>query len=383
MEGIDTGEVVRRLLDIPVVRELSNLLHNATRPVDWGLAGQVCRAVAGAGTSSAKVGRRDQDELETACRIAELAVLGQSGLGPVRGVSQVRVVNRTEWAEQTLLAVKPMVERLAGRLASSALPEQELSPVRPVLDSVAPLVMGAQFGMTFGFLAHRALGVWDFGLPRDPTKGAGRLLFNFPNIVQLEQELQVDAKQFRMWLVLHEVTHELLFQAVDWAGPYFNGLIESYIDSARIDPTELASKFGSLTDPQALASTLQRPEDLLPMLRNGAQETVAEKIECFLSLTEGYSSWIQRRGGMSLIDTFEQIREGMSRRSAERSSPERMLEKLFGLDLSNRNRRLGEKFVGTVAGAALFEVLWRKPENLPSIEELSRPELWISRVEVA
>lgn len=246
--------------------------------------------------------------------------------------------------------------------------------------------MGAQFGLTFGYLSHRALGTWDFGLPleatRSPTGQTGRLDFNFSNIVEVEKELEIDPRQFRMWLALHEVTHELLYQAVGWAGPYFNGLVETYIDAAEVDASELATKVQSLSDPQELIALLQRPEDLLPMLRSPVQESVAEKIECFLSLTEGYSNWILHRGGLSLVESFDQIREGMSRRMAERSSPERMLQKLFGLDLSNRNRRAGERFISAISEASRMDLLWKRVENLPALDELSQPERWISRVGV-
>lgn len=386
MEGINNSELVRRLLEIPVIREINNVLRNTTRPVDWKLAGQISQAVAGSGIQSVRPTKADVEEFAQDCRIAELAVVGQSGLGPVRGITDVRLLTRPQWTELNVNALKPLVERLASRLSASASPDTP-SPVQPVMDAIGPLVMGAQFGLTFGYLSHKALGTWDFGLPREATRSVkgqvGQLNFNFSNIVRLEEELEIDPRQFRMWLALHDVTHELLFQAVGWAGPYFNSLVENYIDAAQVDASELVAKVQSFSDPQQLASLLQRPEDLLPLLRSPIQQSVAEKIECFLSLTEGYSDWILKRGGLSLVQSFDRIREGMSRRTAERSSPERMLEKLFGLDLSNRNRRAGERFVGAIAGAGRLEVLWTKVENLPSVEELSQPERWISRVGVA
>lgn len=386
MEGINNSELVRRLLEIPVIREINNVLRNTTRPVDWKLAEQISQAVAGSGIQSVRPTKADAEEFAQACRIAELAVVGQSGLGPVRGITNVRLLTRPQWTELNVNALKPLVERLASRLSASASPDTP-SPVQPVMDAIGPLVMGAQFGLTFGYLSHKALGTWDFGLPLEATRSVkgqmGQLNFNFSNIVRLEEELEIDPRQFRMWLALHDVTHELLFQAVNWAGPYFNSLVETYIDAAQVDASELVAKVQSFSDPQQLASLLQRPEDLLPMLRSPIQQSVAERIECFLSLTEGYSDWILKRGGLSLVQSFDRIREGMSRRMAERSSPEKMLEKLFGLDLSNRNRRAGERFVGAIAEAGRLEVLWTKVENLPSADELSQPERWISRVGVA
>jgi coenzyme F420 biosynthesis associated uncharacterized protein len=380
MEGIDNAELVRRLLEIPVFREIHNVLRNSTKPVDWNLAEQISEAVSGAGLYSPRPAGADLEEFQQACRIAELAVTGNSGLGPVRGVTHVRLLWRPQWAKLNLDALKPITERLASRLSHGSFSPDQPAQFRTVLDAVGPLVMGAQFGLIFGYLSHKALGLWDFCLPRGQ---AGRLYFNYPNIVEVEEELAVDPKQFRMWLAIHEVSHELHFQAVGWARPYLTGLVEQYIDAAELDSSELATKLQTLTDPQELAFIMQRPEDLLPMLRTPVQSLIAEKIECFLGLVEGYSDWITQRASVSMVDEFDKIREGMSRRLAERSSPERMLEKLFGIELSLQTRRASERFIAAIVDAGRIDVLWSKVENLPSLEELSQPERWISRVGVS
>lgn len=379
MEGIDNSELVRGLLKIPVFREIHRLLSNAGRPVDWSLAEQISAAVAGAGIRNPRPGNRELDELYQACRIAELAVIGHSGLGPVRGITDVRLLTRLQWAQLNLDSMRPLAERLASRLSSGSLGEPQLTPLRSMVDAVGPLVLGAQFGMTFGYLSHKALGLWDFGIPRGEP---GRLYFNFPNVRQVEAELGVDSRQFTMWLAISEVAHELFFQGVSWARPHLTGLIEQYVDAAELDSSELASKLQTLTDPQELAFLLQRPEDLLPMLRTPGQEVIAERTETFLGLVEAYTSWIAGRAGMSMVAEFEKIREGMIRRAAERSSSERMLEKLFGIDLTLRIRRASERFIPAIAEARRLEVLWSKAENLPSLEELAQPDRWISRVGV-
>jgi putative hydrolase len=379
MEGIDNTELVRGLLKIPVFREIYNLLHGSTKPVDWKLAEQISEAVGGAGVHTARPEAADLDEFHQACRIAELAVVGNSGLGPLRGITDVRLLWRTQWAKLNLEAMRPLAERLASRLSSGALAEEPLGGVRPVVDSVGPLVLGAQFGLVFGYLSHKALTLWEFCLPRNEP---GRLYFNYPNIVEVESELEVSSREFRMWLAIYEVSRELVFQSIAWTRPYLTRLVEQYIDMAELDASALQAKMQSLTDPQELIPLLQRPEDLVPMLRTSAQEVIAEKIESFVGLIEGYCDWIGRRAGLSLVGEFEKIQEGMRRRAAERSSPERMLEKLFGVELGLQTRRSSERFISAIADAGLMDVLWAKLENLPTIEELAQPDRWISRVGV-
>ena len=377
VDGIDNAELSRRLLQIPLFREINNVLRGHSGPVDWKIAGQISEAVASSGIRSTKPTTGDMEEFGQACRIAELAVVGHSGLGPVHGITDVRLVWRSQWSQVNLDALKPLMERLAAKLSGNAAAGLRLGPAAGLLGAVSPFLLGSQMGLVVGYLSHKALGMWDLCLPRTRT---GRLYFNFPNVVEVERDLGVKPQHFRMWLALHEVSHELHFQSVAWTRPYLLRLIEQYIDAAEIDSSQLASRLGDLNDPEQLSSVLQRPEDLFPLLRSPAQEALVEKIQCFTSAAEGYSDWIVRKAGLGLTEEFDKIQEGMTRRRAERSSPERMMEKMFGLDLGNEQQRRGHRFVVTIGAAGELEHLWEKPENLPDLAELAQPHKWLSRV---
>lgn len=380
MEGIDNSELTRRLLQIPLFREINNALRGQSGPVDWKIAAEISEAVAASGTRSSKPSAGDIEEFQQACRIAELAVVGHTGLGPVQGVTDVRLLWRSQWSQVNLDSLKPLVERLASKLRANATAGIGAGPAGPLVGAISPFLMGSQVGLVVGYLSHKGLGMWDLCLPR--TK-AGRLYFNYPNILEVEQDLQVAPREFRMWLALHEVAHEIHFQAVSWMRPYLIGLVEQYMDAAEIDSSQLASRFGNLSDPSELSSILQRPEDLFPLLRSPAQEALVEKILCFTSTAEGYGDWVLRKAGSGLTDSFDKITEGMTRRRAERSSPERMMEKMFGLDLGNEQQRRGQRFVSAIASAGGLEHLWVKPENLPDLGELAQPNRWLSRVGTA
>jgi putative hydrolase len=376
VDGIDNSELTRRLLEIPLFREINNALRGQAGPVDWKIAKEISEAVAASGMSTAKPSSADVEEFNQACRIAELAVVGHSGLGPVQGVTDVRLLWRSQWTQVNLDSLKPLIERLAKKLSGGAA-NLGFAPAAPLIGAITPFLMGSQIGLVVGYMSHKALGVWDLCLPRTRP---GRLYFNFPNIVDVERDLQVKPQEFRMWLALHEVSHELHFQAVAWMRPYLTRLIEQYMDAAEIDTSQLASRMGNLNDPSELSSMLQRPEDLFPLLRSPAQEALVEKILCFTSAAEGYSDWIVRKAGLGLTEAFDKITEGMNRRRAERSSPERMMEKMFGLDLGNEQQRRGYRFVTAIAAAGELEHLWEKPENLPDLGELAQPHRWLTRV---
>ncbi|HEU4869118.1 MAG TPA: zinc-dependent metalloprotease, partial [Actinomycetota bacterium] len=253
MDGIDNSELTRRLLEIPLFREINNALRGQAGPVDWKIAGEISGAVSSSGLRSGKPSSADLDEFNQACRIAELAVVGHTGFGPVQGVTDVRLLWRSQWAQVNLDALKPLIERLAVKLSGNAAAGAGFGPAGPLIGAVTPFLMGSQIGLVFGYMSHKALGMWDVCLPRTRP---GRLYFNFPNILDTERDLQVKPQEFRMWLALHEVSHELHFQSVAWMRPYLLGLIEQYMNAAEIDSSQLASKFGNLSDPQELSTVL-------------------------------------------------------------------------------------------------------------------------------
>ena len=381
MEGIDNAELVRRLLEIPFLRDSQRAAQCdpagrlETRGTDLRGCGRFRPAQPQNGSAA------ELEEFQQACRIAELAVVGNSGLGPVQGVTHVRLLWRSQWAQLNLDALKPMTERLASRLthASGGAPDQQ-APVRTVLDAVGPLVMGAQFGLVFGYLSHKALGLWDLCLPRGQS---GRLYFNYPNIVEVEEELGVDPKQFRMWLAIHEVSHELHFQAVRWTRPYLTGLIEQYIDAAELDSSELATKLqtsptprswlhhaasrGPAADAENARAVDDRREDrVLPGPRRGLQRLVtrAPASGSDRPVRQDPGGHEPPHGGTLLAraDAGEAVWHRAEPPDAAQGS---------------------ERFIAAIAEAGRIDVLWKKLENLPSIEELAQPERWISRVGVA
>lgn len=378
MENIDSAELTRRLLQIPLFREIHNVITSQGGPVDWVVAGQMATAVSKSGIRNPKATRTDADELQQAIRISELSVIGHTGLGPVQGVNQVSLQGRGPWAAQSLERLEPLIERLARRFTDQLSAGVAAGPAGPLLKAVGPYMMGLQIGLCVGYLSHKAVGDWDVGLP--PHK-PGRVVINYPNTLDVQAELDVPTEPLRMWLALRAVTRELHFQVATWAGPYLNGLIYEYIDAAEIHTSELFHKLQNITDPQELTNVMQQPDELFPMLRSAGQEAVVDKIGAFLSVTEGYSDWIMNKAGPGMVLEYEKIREGMNRRRATRSSAEKMLEKMLGLDLPNEARRRGQRFITEVAGKGALETLWAKPEHLPDAVELAQPTRWLSRLE--
>src|SRR5690625_7934813 len=79
------------------------------------------------------------------------------------------------------------------------------------LDQIGPKVTGLEAGAVLAFLSTKVLGQFD---PFWTGDDVGRLLLVAPNIVQVERELKLDQRDFRLWVCLHEETHRVQFTAV-------------------------------------------------------------------------------------------------------------------------------------------------------------------------
>src|SRR2546430_6715913 len=103
---------------------------------------------------------------------------------------------------------------------------------------------------------------------------------------------------------------------------------------------------------------------------------MAGEIETLMALREGYTEWFMDQRGSEMLPEFSKIREGLNRRKAERSSVERLLEGLLGIDLKPAQYRQGERFVRAVAGAGQLPRLWESAATLPTPDELAEPTKW-------
>lgn len=409
-------EIASALAQIPLFRELQRLLMSQSGPVNWEIAGQIARSVASGRGPGPGPSRDDFTAYEEACRLALMRVTEITGFETPSHLSKVELVDRVAWANANLEAFKPFVERLAKGLgnqfgaASSPFGSPggpggmggmggfggelgppsgsgEMEPVDPaaaagmgmgaIFGALGPLILGLEIGFLVGFLSRQVLGQYDLCLPRGDLS---TLYFVIPNIADVRGDLDLDVRQLQMYLALHEVTHQLEFSSIPWVRSHFIGMVERFVDAAEIDSAEAASRLQSLGDPENLQRLLSHPEELLPMLITPPQQGIAREIETLMAVLEGHVEWVMDQVGPGYLPELSRTREGLNRRRAERSSVERLLEGLLGIDLKPAQYRAGERFVKAVAAAGQLPKLWESAASLPTPEELGEPTKWLSRV---
>ena len=335
--------------------------------IDWTLASQVARGVAGLQPSGDPA---PFEQLSAAAAESERLVSAYTGLVPAAPLPAPEAVGRPEWIEANLRSLGGVLDPVAGRLGS------RLGPV----GGATGALLAVEAGAISGFLAGRVLGQYEFAVlePDSPP----RLLFVAPNLGHAVKTLDADAEQLLRWVALHETTHALQFGGVPWLREHLAGLVREMLGALDVDPR------GLLRIPNAadLRSLLDRVrEDGLAFLALGPERRpLLEAAQAFMALLEGYAEHVMDHVGADLLEDLDAMRAAMDRRRHERSGLLRVVEKLIGFDLKLRQYQQGKQFCDAVVargGISALNRAWAGPESLPGFVELSDPTGWLARTE--
>ena len=284
-------------------------------------------------------------------------------------------VDRAAWAALNLESFRYLVEPLADKMSAAGAG----GPLEGMMVPLGPAILGAQMGIMTGFLSHRILGQFDIGLP---SAEAGDLYLVVPNIEAFATENRLDPRQVRLWVALHEVTHQAEF-ARPWVRPEFVELIARYLDGLELDPASLTEKLQSFSDPDQMESVLSDPAGLAGLITTPEQRPILEAIQAFMAVIEGYADYLMDRAALKMLPDLARMREAMDQRRAEPSQGEQIINRMLGLELKQEQYRLGADFCSEVArrwGEDAVERMWTGVETLPSLAELHDPVAWAARV---
>ncbi len=338
-------------------------------PIDYGLATRVAARIAPAGPS---MSRADADAAVAQMRAlaveAEEHVRSVTGLVPPGAPGPATVVDRPGWAAVNLDGFKVVLEPLTDKLMAKQ--------PNAAATALTSKVTGVQMGAVLGWLSSKVLGQYEaFTAEGRP----GRLVLVAPNIVETEQRLGLDPRDFRLWVALHEVTHRTQFTAVPWLHDHVRGEIAALLSASSLDDASallerLKSVAGGIPKGGSLVELLQTPE----------QRVVLERVTAFMSLLEGHAEHVMDGVGPSVVPTVTHIRRRFDERRKERGGPlDRVLRRLLGLDLKALQYAEGKRFVDTAVervGMAGFNRVWESPETLPTREEIRAPLDWVRRL---
>jgi putative hydrolase len=371
--------------DAPLFRELQRVMSSSGGPVNWELARQVGVANAVEAGPDPEPTEGDRLMLEEAARVAELQVGRFTGLAAPADVAQVRAVRRAEWVNANAESLKALLEPAAKRLTAAIeqgtrdeLPP-EMAQLSGFLHQLSPLLLGTQVGQVLGMLARRVLGQYDVAVPRS---GPGQLLFVVPNLSAFERDWSLDAREFRTYVALHEVTHRFEFSQ-RWARERFQELLDDYLSTLKLDIEGMQARLASVdpADPDALQRLTESDEGLFWADLDDEQRLKLGRIQAFMAAAEGYGDHVMRALGAELLGTYARIEEAMKRyREGERGDP--VFERLLGVDMKREQYEKGRTFCEVVVELTdepTLARMWESAEALPSLPELDEPRLWLAR----
>jgi coenzyme F420 biosynthesis associated uncharacterized protein len=275
--------------------------------------------------------------------------------------------------------ISPLVEKLQAKRGGNA---------GPLTEAVGSKVTGLEVGGLLGFMSSKVLGQFDPfydgpGRDGEPGPSAGRLLLVAPNIVHVENELGVDATDFRLWVCLHEETHRVQFTAVPWMRDHIRGEIERLVGAVDLDPGRFAAVLGEAV--KRIGDVVRGNDEvsLIDMFSTADQREVMDRLTGVMSLLEGHADVVMDGVGPEVIPSVDEIRAKFNKRRKGAGQLDRILRRLLGLDAKMAQYRDGAAFVRRTidkVGMEGFNAVWAEAANLPSKAEIGDPDAWVRRV---
>jgi coenzyme F420 biosynthesis associated uncharacterized protein len=347
-----------------VLRELVRPRGEKARLIDWYLAEEVALRRCGEPQeiSNDPAVRQSYEAIA-----AELVPVLEEALGNGSAAAGSRLypgltaVGRRQWVRFNIQIFRRMFQPLEA--------VEQLIP-GSLLVSLSQRGMSRYLGLLLGLLARRVLGQYDPALlGREPVE-TGNLILVEPNVQAWAAKDNLPLDELRRWLAMHEMTHAWEFRAHPWLQAYLEGLLREIL-------------LGRLSDGH-------RPT-AWELIRTvtvgiGQQWKAISKVQAAMSLLEGFSNLVMNDVGRRRLAHFAQLEAAYRRRLEERTPLERAFLRLTGLEMKIRQYIQGERFCKQVrdsGGVELLERVWQGPEWLPSMAEIQRPELWISRARAA
>lgn len=289
------------------------------------------------------------------------------------------VVDRAGWVRANIASFAQLIERMEGDLLDQIVPAGG-GLGRAAMALANRFVTTQQLGFLLGFMGTKVLGQYDLALlaagPSD-----GRVIFVEENIRATARGLGVPVGAFRVWIALHETAHAFEFEAHPWLRPYLADRLERQLSLLSGDATMLGRD-----GVRGLGRALRRgdPGDhWMERLMGEEQRRLFRETQAVMSLLEGFSDYVMDEVGADLVPDVERISARFHERRENRSTFERVVMRLTGLDLKMEQYKKGELFVRAIAeagGAVALNRLWESPRTLPTSEEIADPAAWLRRV---
>lgn len=283
--------------------------------------------------------------------------------------ARAKILSRPDWAsanvDSMLALMRPLLDRVEERIA--------LAPGSQIAKLAYRPILGAQLGGVLGYLSTKVLGQYDLLLGHEDN-----VWFVGPNIVLMEKKFGFIPRDFRLWIVLHELTHRAQFEGNAWMRQHFLDSVTDLIGSMDVDARTLLQRVM-----QAVTSSSESPLGVR-LLSPQVQEKFS-RMQAFMTIVEGHGNFIMDRLAEGHIPTQPRMRKVLRGAGTSGGPLSKLIAKALGLEMKRAQYEEGQAFLDAIFAAGGSEAVARclsGPEMLPTIEEIRSAPLWMARVAV-
>lgn len=338
-------------------------LFNQPGPINWKLAAEVARHLAG---------EREPVEPWAAEEFRELARLAEYRLeqvAPFRVIPapDVLPLDSRTWAEKNLESYAPVVEPFGSSIGGDAV-------TAPLLAQMGPAIVGLQAGSLVGSLAAWVVASFDAGLPQE---NLGPMSVIVSNIEDLEVP-DTDDREIHLWVVANEAAFRATSQ-LPWIQDHLAVLVGDYAEAARIDPSALSGLMIGGSDQADLERAIADAGGIESLIGGEEAEAPRAELEAFLGVITGCARLLARRAVSDIAPGFDRISASRDADRLELSEQPRIGVGPVPVELT----QLGDEFNQEVErryGDDALRILWADPSRMPTAAELRDPTAWAARV---
>jgi putative hydrolase len=361
--------------------QVRNLMGDGSGSIDWKMAQK--QALEIAGKEQRAVSESFSQEISNAFDMARLWLSEVTVFEPVL---ETKLLSRKLWVEDAMPLFAELSEPVANSMAKAlsenlaqAMPEefsQILGPATKFIGNAGAAIFAMQLGQAIGKLATQTVSATEIGIP---ISGKAGLISQ--NVADFLEDLETPKSEVLIYLAIREVAIQSLYAANRWLRDGITTQVREFAAGLKVELSGIEELVEQVdpNDPESINRVMEATAMMTS--RTEEQETALVRIETTLALIDGWADHVSQEAARRLPNIGSVI-EIVSRKRAAKGAAEKTFEILLGLELQPKLRREAKAMWDQVAnlGQDKRDLLWRHPDQLPSIEEIADPALLEKRL---
>ena len=286
----------------------------------------------------------------------------------------VRFASRSEWVENNTKSMQKLLDPIIKE-ATDSVPE--------FLSNIYSSAGAVQFGLLFGWMSRRVLGQYDAAMFTNADVAGAPVFVVGSNVFDIESRNNYAPGSFGRWVLLHEITHKLQFEGIDWMASYYRSLISELISSSKISPSDIFEAIVTIVEELRAGRNPIDEAGIAALFLGKNQRQSLKKITSLMTILEGHADFVVSRVAKGTIEDSEEFEAMVSERRQGGSPVFKLISRLYGFDAKVRQYANGRRFLEELArrrSEEFIRTIFDSPETLPTVEEIADVETYLARV---